>query len=366
MNTNELYLRAKRRAIDDPETAALVKSPAYLRNLYKLRMNGAQSLGVKDAASTGQIFLQSELNKPDPRLHMPLEGHTWFRDVPLMNGGGWVDTETAEFVDVFSTNIDGTGSASNDIGVVNFNRSQDVYATYAYQRSIRIPLIESLRLAQANKSPNDILDKAVRTDWNKTLDRRVYLGREANQGLLNSIVAGVYNAAAANGATSGTPGWATKTPYDIFNDFQNPAQIAWQNSGYALDSVPDRFLVPGSRWKYLLQPMVLNIPDVNTTAPYANVLDYIKRNYFGLSINGKTPEIVPLPNWAETIGTGGTAQLTSYVFNDDFINFGILQDIQRMGGPLSLQDGAFVATYIANTGIVKVLRPTTIQYQYGI
>jgi len=103
-----------------------------------------------------------------------------------------------------------------------------------------------------------------------------------------------------------------------------------------------------------------------TIPAFANVLEYIKANYWGISINGKTPEIVPIPFWAETVGAGGTRQLTSYVFNDDFLNFGILQDIQRMGGPLSLQDGAFVATYIANTGIVKVLRPTTIFYQYGI
>lgn len=369
MNTNELYLSKRRMGITDPETEAMAKSPAYIRNLYALRMNGAdQFMAAKDAASTGQIFLQSQLNKPDTRLHMPLEGHTWFRDVPLMNGGGWVDTETAEFVNVFSPNVDGIGSASNDIGVVNFNRSQDVYTTNAWQRSIRIPLIESLRLAQANKSPNDILDKAVRTDWNKTLDQRVYLGRsnQPNTGLLNSTISGVVNQAAANGATSGTPGWAGKTPNDIVNDFQNAAEITWKNSGYALNSVPDRFLVPGSKWQYLLQPMYINVAGTTQTTVYENVLAYIKANYWGLSINGKTPEIVPLPSWAETVGTGSTAQLTSYTFNDDFLNFGILQDIQRLGGPLSLQDGAFVATYIANTGIVKVLRPTTVMYQYGI
>ena len=374
MNSNELYLSTPRRAVIDPETEALAKSPTYLRNLYNLRMNGAQSLGVKDASSTGQIFLQSQLNKPDPRLHMPLEGHTWFRDVPLMNGGGWVDTETAEFVDVFSPNTDGTGAASNDIGLVNFNRSQEVYPTFAWQRSIRIPLVESLRLAQANKSPNDILDKAVRTDWNKTLDRRVYLGREANQGLLNSNVTGVVNQQIQAGAAGGNYLWSAKTPLDIFNDFQYSAQTTWANSGYAPDAVPDRFLVPASRWTYLLQPMTLPTTGTSggaaTTIPaFANVLEYIKGNYWGLSINGKVPEIIPLPFWAETIGGAahsGAAQLTSYVFNDDFVNFGILQDIQRMGGPLSLQDGAFVATYIANTGIVRVLRPTTIMYQYGI
>jgi len=145
----------------------------------------------------------------------------------------------------------------------------------------------------------------------------------------------------------------------------------WAASGYALDAVPDRFLVPASKWQYLLQPMTLPTTGTGggTIPAFANILEYIKANYWGISINGKTPEIIPLPYWAENIGgvahTGST-QLTCYKFDDDFLNFGILQDIQRMGGPLSLQDGAFVATYIANTGIVKLYRPTTIMYQYGI
>ena len=384
MKTNELYLTAPRKGIAESLEQVCAQAgttpSAYMKALYALRMAGpnANLVGAKDAAATGQIFVQSELNKPDARLHMPLEGHTWFRDVPLMNGGGWVDTETAQFVDVFSPNNvaspNTTGTSSNNIRTLNFNRTQDVYPTYAYQVNIRIPLIESLKLAQANKSPNDILDKGVRTDWNKTLDMRVYLGEQANQGLLNQNITGVVNQVAANGAITASPLWSVKTPLDIFNDFQNAAQITWQNSGYALDSVPDRFLVPASRWNYLLQPMTLPTSGsgggwTETIPAFKNVLEYIKANYWGIAINGKTPEIVPLPYWAENVGgvahTGST-QLTSYKFDDDFINFGILQDIQRMGGPLSLQDGAFVATYIANTGIVKLYRPTTIMYQYGI
>ena len=348
----------------------------YMRSLYTMRMSGYRQFSAAgDASATGQIFLQSELNKPDPRLHMPMEGHTYFRDIPLMNGGGWVDTETAQFVDVFSPNSTSspntTGTASNNIRTLNFNRSQDVYPTNPYQVNVRIPLIESLKLAQANRSPNDILTKAVRTDFDKTLDARVYWGVQANQGMLNSIISGVVNQAAANGATSGTPGWATKTPNDINADFNNAAQLAYANSGYSPDAIPDRFLVPSSLWTYLLQPMTLPTGGSGggTIPAFKNVLEYIKANYFGISINGKVPEIVPLPYWAETIGGAahtGSKQLTAYVFNDDYLNFGILQDLQAMGGPLSLQEGAYVKTYIANTGIVKVLRPTTLIYQYGI
>ena len=379
MNTNELYLSRQRKGVSETleevcAQAGMTQS-AYMRSLLALRMSGSGGnlLGAKDASATGQIFLQSELNKPDPRLHMPLEGHTWFRDVPLMNGGGWVDTETAQFVNVFSPNNvaspNTTGTSSNNIRTLNFNRSQDVYPTHPYQVNIRIPLIESLKLAQANRSPNDILDKGVRTDWNKTLDNRVYWGVEANQGLLNSVVPGVVNQQAGSATTGGWAG-ATTTPMAIVEDFQGAAKLAYANSGYAPDSIPDRFLVPASKWDYLLQPMVLPLGSALGTIPaFTTILDWIKARYYGISINGKTPEIVPLPYWGETIGGAShnsTTQLTSYVFNDDFVNFGILQDIQRMGGPLSLQEGAYVATYIANTGIVEVLRPSTLIYQYGI
>lgn len=358
----EKYI-APRRLRNDPELEARLKSSAYLSDLLALRMQGTHA--VKDAVSTGNIFLQSELNKADTILHMPLEGHTWFRDVPLTNGGGWVTSETSEFVSVGDSNIDGAGAGANDIGVVNYTRSQDVYPAFPWQRSIRIPLIESLMLAQANKSPNDILNDAVRVVWNKTLDQRVYQGKFGKPGLVNQTV--VTAQSAANGATSGTPQWpsagGTKTALDIFNDFQNAAKITWAACGYSLDAVPDRFLVPATAYPDLLVPMTLGTGATSQVPAFKNILEYTKANYFGLAINGKTPEIIPVPSWMETVGASSSRRLISYTFNKNFVEFGILQDIQRMGGPLSLQDGAFVATYIGNTGIVKAKAPQTLLYQ---
>lgn len=352
--------RAARR---DAALDAAIKSNEYLKNLWKLR--SGQQLAEVDAVATGSIFLQSELNKADTRLHMPLEGHTWFRDIPVVNGGGWVDTETTEFVAVGSSNIDGTGTGANDIGVLNFSRSQDVYPTFGWQRSIRIQLIESLKLAQANKSPNDILDKGVRLDFNKTMDQRVYKGNFGKTGLVNSSQ--VTATAAPNGTqVSPSPSWNTKNPIDIVNDFNSMAQAIWQQSGYDLAAVPDRFGIPASAYPKLLQPMVINTGAGGTTTVAENILEYIKRNYYGLAINGKVPEIVPIPNWLETAGSGNTRRMIGYSFRDDYVNFGLLQNVQRVGGPLSLQEGAFVATYIANTGIVKFLAPQTAYYYDAI
>lgn len=363
------YVPQIRQQRQDAALDAALKSSAYRRALMALRSNSAVDMGAADAVSTGSIFLQSELNKADTRLHMPLEGHTWFRDVPLTNGGGWVDTETAEFVQGGSTNIDGTGTGANDIGVVNFSRSQDVYPTYAWQRSVRIPLIESLKLAQANKSPNDILDRFIRVDWNKTMDQRVYLGplnQKAGQyGLVNSPLV---TAATAQNGTQGTPGpsWNTKNPIDLYNDLNQMAQNVWAANGYALDAIPNRFAIPATAYPRLLQPMYVNVAGTAQVSVYENVLQYIKANYFGLTINGTVPEIFPIPNWLETAGAGSTRRIVAYKFDDNFVNFGILQDLQRVGGPLSLQDGAFVATYVGNTGIVKWLAPTTALYWDGI
>lgn len=341
-----------------------LRSSSYRRSLMALRSRQDVDAGAADAVSTGSIFLQSELNKADTRLHMPMEGHTWYRDVPLTNGGGWVDTETAEFVSGGDNNIDGTGTGVNDIGVVNYSRSQDVYPTFAWQRSIRIPLIESLKLAQANKSPNAILDEFVRVVWNKTMDQRVYLGpinQKANQtGLANSTQ--VTSQVAPNGSVSGTPSWNTKLPIDIFNDFNYCAQTIWQNNGYDVRAIPDRFGVPATAYRLLLNPMYITVGGVPQTSVYENILQYIKGNYYGKAINGKEPEIYPIPNWLETVGTGSSRRMIAYRFDDNYVNFGVLQDLQRVGGPLSLQDGAFVATYIGNTGIVKWLGPTTALY----
>ena len=338
-----------------------INDPKYLRNLFRLRSGGFDSLGAADAIATGQIFLESELNKADTRVRMPLEGHTYFRDIPIQTGGGWVDTETGAFVDVSGPSTShGTGTGSNDIGVIEYNRSQDVYPTFGYQRSVRIPLIESLKLAQANKSPNDILDKAVRIDWHKTLDRRVYSGDFGHKGLLNHALVTAQSMQNGTQASPG-PSWTTKSVLDLYNDFNFMAKTQWALGGYSSEAIPDRFLIPATAYDKLLQPMVL-AGGVTLTQ---NVLEYIKGNYYGKTF-GITPEIYPVPYWLETAGAGTTRRVVAYRFNDDCLAFGILQDITRQGGALSLQDGAFVTTYVANMGVVKIFRPQTIGYFDGI
>lgn len=331
----------------------------YLQNLARLRAGIA--LDAAAQAATGQVFLQSELTRIDPILRMPLENYTHYRDIPMPTGGGWMDYEVARNVDFRGPQDGSTGTDSNDIRVLEYNTNQDVWTTLPYQVNVRIPLIESLKMAATNRSPQDLLDKAVRVDFQKSLDIRVYKGILGNQGLINNSAV-TAQSAPNTGSGSGAAQilWANKTPQNIYDDFNTFAYTAWTNGGGSPLAIPDRYLVPGSLWSKLSQPMV-----VGSTPLALSVAQYIKMNGFAATF-GITPEIYPLPVWLETAGAGNTKRLIAYRFDQDCLSFTLLQNLQRQGGPLSVQAGAFLITYIANTGVVKINRPQTINYWDGI
>lgn len=337
----------------------LPETKRYLSNLTRLR--AGMALDATAQAETGQIFLTSELTRFDPRLRMPLENFTSPRDIPMPVGGGWMDYEVARNVDFRGPADGSTGTNSNDIRRLSYNTNQDNWPTVPYQVEVSIPLIESLKMAQTNRSPQDLLDKAVRVDWNKSRDIRVYQGLPTiknGYGLVNNPAVTAQNVA-ANGTGSST-NWSAKTPLQIYNDLNTMAETAWSNAGASPVAIPDRFLIPGSQWSLLTQPMV-----VNSTPLALSVAQYFIENGFPSTFDIK-PKLYPLPVWSESAGAGTTRRVIAYRFDEDCLSFTILQDLSRQGGPLSIQAGSFLVTYVANTGVVKINRPQTINYWDGV
>jgi hypothetical protein len=336
----------------------------YQQNLARLRMQGADSMAL-DAAGvqTGGVFLESELSKLDPIIRMPLENYTHQRDIPITYGGGWAEQEIARNVDFAGPSESESGTDSNDNSVISYSANQDVWPIYTYQKRIRIPVVESLRMAQTNRSPQDLLDKGVRLDWNKLLDRRTYIGRKIGNTVVNPGLIGNPNVTSTQLPTTGTGTsalWANKTPQQIFEDFNFMAKTIWAASGYAPAGVPTRFLVPSDNYDQLLQPMTLG-----SVAVADSILDWIEKRSYGVKL-GAIPQIFPLPGpWIDGTGIGGTNQIVAYKFDQDCLSLNIAQDLTRFGGPLSVQAGAFETTYLGNVGIVKINRFQTIGYFYG-
>ena len=334
----------------------------YAQNLAALRCGTALSDAA--AVATGEAFLQSELSGYDPILRLPLENYTALRDLPLNKKvKGWVTEEIARNVDFRGPQAAPTGTQSNDIPVIEFNTNQDVWPVYPYEVRVRIPVIESLRMAQMNRSPQDLLDKGVRVHYAKTLDIRAYQGVNGKYGLTNNPA--ITQVSLPSVGSPATTAWSTKTPVQILADFNFMANTNWNASGAAPGAMPDRFLVPSEAWDQLTQPMT-----VGATAGFESVLEYIKRNYKGAAF-GVKPEIYPLPSWLDAAGTAvgspavATGLVIAYKFDEDCLSLSIPQEIQRYGGPLSVVSGCFEVLYIANIGVVKMNRPTTIGLFYG-
>lgn len=328
----------------------------YQQNLQALR--SGMVLSDAAAAATGQTFLIAELAKLDPVVRLPLENYTYLRDIPIDRGGGWIMNHIAHNVDFRGPQDDSAGSQTNDSRVIEYNNNQDVWPVFPYQVRIRVPIVESLRMAQVGRSPQDLLDKGVRVDYSKTLDRRTYAGFAGNQGLVNnpSLTA---TALPATGTGNTTP-WANKNPVQILGDFNFMALTNWNASGNAPGALPDRFLIPPAQYIIITQPMAM----VGGPSGYASILDYVKKNYFG-SAFGIEPEIYPLPYWLDGQGPGATQEIIAYKYDKDCLSLGIPQEITRFGAPPSIVSGCFEFLYLANIGVVKINRPQTVGLYYG-
>ena len=82
---------------DNPQARA-ARDPGLVRHTvdsfpaYQAMGTNAFRAQTSDAAvSGGMVFLQSELEKLDPKVREPLTSVTWMRDIPVKSGGGWVD-----------------------------------------------------------------------------------------------------------------------------------------------------------------------------------------------------------------------------------------------------------------------------------
>lgn len=328
----------------------------FQQNLSVLR--SGRVLSDAAAAATGQTFLMAELAKLDPVVRLPLENYTYLRDLPIDRGGGWIMNHTAHNVDFRGPRDNSAGSQSNDSRVIEYNMNQDVWPVFPYQVRIRIPIVESLRMAQVGRSPQDLLDKGVRVDYSKTLDTRAYFGFNGNQGLINNPAL-TATALPATGTGSSTQ-WANKTAVQILGDFNFMAQTNWAASGYAPGAMPDRYLIPPNQYIQLTQPMAV----VGGPSGYASILDYVKKNYLG-SAFGIDFEAYPLPVWLDSEGPGSTQEIVAYKYDKDCLSLGIPQELTRFGAPPSIVSGCFEFLYLANIGVVKINRPQTVGLYYG-
>jgi hypothetical protein len=316
---------------------------------------GGSMLANDAAIGSGMAFLNAELEKRDPRLLEPLHSVTWMRDIVARTGGGWVDFTSNYFVDYATTGGNDAGiigGETNDIPLIQASVSKDVFKVYNFSNVLKIPFVDQAKLQGIGRSLDDILDKGIRLNYNKSIDYNVYLGFSSlgTYGIINNPNVTASNA--PNGAAA-SPTWNLKTPDEILQDINNLMIATWTASEYDTTGMANHILVPPTQYGYLVGRKV-------STAGNVSILQFLLENNIGRN-QGIDLKIEP-SRWCAGAGVGATDRVVAYVNEEDRINFDLTVPLSRVMTQPQVTEMAYLTAYAAQIGQIKMLYLQCVRY----
>lgn len=334
----------------------------YNAGSYAMQMGGKQVFrgNAWDAATaSGLAYLTGELEKLDSKVREPLTSVTWQRDIVAKTGGGWVEYTSTFDVDYGTSGPNQksiVASGTTSVPVMQVNTNKNMFKVFTWMHAMQVPFIDQAKLKQIGRSLEDLLDKGIRLNYNKTIDENVYTGFTdlGMTGLLNdpNVVSELVPA-----GTAGDTTWAKKTPDEILQDVNNALVEAWTASEYDLKGMPNHILIPPSAYAYITLHKVSEAGNVS-------IMEYLMENNIGKD-QGVKICIEPC-RWCIGAGTGKKDRMMVYVNDEDMVNFDITVPITRAMTQPSVERGAYLTLFAAQIGQVKFNYYQPVRYYDGI
>lgn len=221
---------------------------------------------------------------------------------------------------------------------------------------MQVPFVDQAKLKQIGRNLEDMLDKGIRLNYNKTIDQNVYLGFEqlGTSGIINDKKVTV--ATVENGA-AGKAEWKSKTPDEILQDINQALVEAWTASEYDLGGMPNHILIPPENYAYIVKQKVSEAGNIS-------VLEYLLQNNIAKN-QGVDIDIEPC-RWCIKAGEGKTNRMVVYVNDEDKVNFDITVPITRAMTQPSVERAAYLTLFAAQIGQVKFNYYQPVKYFDGI
>lgn len=319
-----------------------------------------RSMKAQDSMiSGGMAFLIGELEKRDPKLREPLTSITWARDIVAKTGGGWVESTSAYNVS-YATTGGGTNGIingqTNDIPIMQADIGKDVYKVFSWGHILKVPFVDQQKLQGIGRQLDDILDKGIRLNHDKTVDMNVYTGFPdfGTYGLVNNPQ--VTAVSAVESADSETK-WSKKTPDEILMDINKVMTDTWAASGYDLTGMANHILIPPEHYAYLVSQKISEAGNIS-------ILQFLLENNIGKN-QGIELFIAP-SRWCIGAGTAGTDRMVAYANDEDRVQFDITVPLSRVMTQPSVNDLAYLTAYAGQFGEVKFLYLSPAMYVDGI
>jgi len=323
-------------------------------------MDVPASLRAQDAATSGGMaFLVGELEKRDPKLREPLTSVTYPRDIVVKTGGGWVENTSAYNVSYATAGgADGgiINGETNNIPIMQADIGKDIFKVFSWSHILKVPFLDQAKLQTIGRSLDDILDKGIRLNHDKTLDRNVYLGfpNYGAYGIVNNP--NVTIVSAATGASSSTL-WTNKTPDEILADVNTAMLTTWENSQYDLSGMANHILVPPAQYAMMVRQKVSTAGDIS-------ILSFLLDNNIGKD-QGVDLFIGPC-RWCIGAGASSTDRMVAYANNEDKVRIHETVPLQRAMTNPSVEHLAYLTAYCAQFSQPEILYLQPFLYTDGI
>ena len=319
-------------------------------------MNKTPSL-KRRLAHDSYVFLLHELEKIDEKILEPLTGTDWPRDMPVITGGGLIDSVSAIDVTYASTGQEDDNlilGQANNIPVIQADMSKQVARTFNFAEYMVFSQMESDKLKSVGRDPETFLNKGIRLHCDKIIDRNVYkgFGKVKSTGLCNS--AQITRTSVWPGAGGGTQ-WYSKTADEILDDINDALTAVWQDNDCASDALPNHILIPPEQFGMLVTRKVSDDSE-------RSILTYVLENNIATR-QGRELIISPC-KWCAGIGSGSSDRMVVYMNQVDRICFNLTQPLRRM--ETEIADLSYKIPYIAQFSEVRFLYPSTVRYVDGI
>ena len=324
-------------------------------------MNYTPRLPGRARANDSYTFLMKELEKVDEKILEPLTGTDWPRDMPVITGGGLMESIASVDVTYASTGKDEDNllfEAANDIPVIQADLSQSVSRCFNFAEYMSFSTMEREKMIGVGRNPEDFLNKGIRLHCDKLIDRSVYVGftKVNSVGLINNprVIRSTAATVTGTGGTS-TSAWAEKTADQILEDINCLIAAIWSDNDCSSDALPDHLLMPVEHFSAIVSRKVSEDSE-------RSILTYVKENNLTAQ-QGSELKIYPC-KWCAGAGSGGSNRMVAYMNRLDRICFNLTQPLRRMDTEYA--EMRIKIPYIAQFSEVRFLYPTTVRYMDGI
>ena len=313
-------------------------------------------------ANDSYTFLMKELEKVDEKILEPLSGTDWPRDMPVITGGGLMESIAAIDVTYASSGQIEDNlifDSTNDIPVVQADLSESVARCFNFAEYMSFSTLEQEKMKSVGRDPMTFLNKGIRLHADKTIDRNVYRGfyKVGSTGLVNSsgITREAAPATGTGSSDSDKAKWQNKTADQILDDINRLISSMWSNNDCASDGLPNHILVPVEHFGLL-------VPRKVSSDSERSILTYVLENNLATQ-QGETMVISPC-KWCAGAGSNYSNRMVAYKNDPERICFNLTQPLRRMETEYS--EMRIKIPYIAQFSEVRFLYPTLVRYMDGI